>query len=65
MRFGETRYRVLYFFDTNRTGLLLHGFTKNTASVEEADKKIARARIEQHNQRLERQKRKRDPEKKG
>lgn len=62
---GRTRYRVLYFLDTNRTGLLLHGFTKNTSSVEEADKKIARARIEQHSQRLEKQKRKHDLERKG
>ena len=54
--FGKTRYRVLYFFDENRAGILLHGFTKNTSSVEEADKKFAKARIEQHNQRLKKQK---------
>jgi hypothetical protein len=58
LRFGKTRYRVLYFFDENRAGILLHGFTKNSAAVEEADKKIARARINQHLERLKKQKEK-------
>lgn len=52
LSFGKTRYRVLYFFDENRKGILLHGFTKNTAAVEEADKKIARARMGQHVERI-------------
>jgi phage-related protein len=43
----------LYFFDENRTAMLLHGFTKSTASVEEADKKIGRARMVRHEARLE------------
>ena len=55
----------MYFFDENRVGILLHGFTKNTASVEEADKKIAKARIEQHSERLKRQKPKQERQKKG
>jgi phage-related protein len=50
---GKTRYRVLYFFDENRTAILLHGFTKNTASVEEPDKRIGRARMVKHEARLE------------
>jgi phage-related protein len=50
---GKTRYRVLYFFDENRTAMLLHGFTKSTASVEEADKRIGRARMTRHEARLE------------
>jgi len=53
LRMGKTRYRVLYFFDENRTAMLLHGFTKSTASVEEADKKIGRARMVRHEARLE------------
>ena len=53
LRMGKTRYRVLYFFDENRTAMLLHGFTKNTASVEEADKRIGRARMVRHEDRLE------------
>jgi phage-related protein len=48
LRFGKTRYRVLYFFDEERVGMLLHGFTKDTAAVEEADKKIGRHRMSQH-----------------
>jgi len=45
---GKTRYRILYFFDEERTGILLHGFTKNTAAVEEADKAIGRTRMAAH-----------------
>lgn len=48
LRFGRTRYRVLYFFDEARVGVLLHGFTKDTAAVEEMDKKIGRSRMAQH-----------------
>ncbi len=48
LRVGKTRYRVLYFFDENRTAVLLHGFTKATAAVEEADKKIGRTRMARH-----------------
>src|SRR5271157_1290198 len=58
LRFGKTRYRVLYFFDEARVGVLLHGFTKDTAAVEEVDKKIGRSRMAQHAA-----KRKRDQEK--
>ena len=47
-----TRYRVLYFFDEARTAILLHGFTKATASVEEADKKIGRTRMTRHETKL-------------
>jgi len=45
LRFGKIRYRVLYFFDEARTGILLQGFTKNTEAVEEADLRIARFRM--------------------
>jgi len=54
LRVGKTRYRVLYFFDESRTAVLLHGFTKNTAAVEESDKRIARSRMAQHEQRQKR-----------
>jgi phage-related protein len=53
VRLGKTRYRVLYFFDESRVGVLLHGFTKNTAAVEETDKRIAHARMVQHAERGE------------
>ena len=51
LRVGRTRYRVLYFFDEARVGVLLHGLTKNTAALEESDKKIARARMARQDQR--------------
>lgn len=52
LRIGKTRYRVLYFFDEDRTAILLHGFTKNSAAVEEADKRIGRSRMAKHESRL-------------
>ncbi|MGA2350842.1 MAG: type II toxin-antitoxin system RelE/ParE family toxin [Terracidiphilus sp.] len=52
LRFGKTRYRVLYFFDDERTAILLHGLTKNTPAVEEADKRIGSARMAKHEARL-------------
>jgi len=58
LRFGKSRYRVLYFFDELRVGVLLHGFAKDTPAVEEVDKKIGRSRMAQHAD-----KRKRDQEK--
>jgi len=51
-RFGKTRFRVLYFFDDRRVGVLLHGFTKDTDAVEESDKQIGRSRMNKHNERL-------------
>jgi phage-related protein len=52
LRVGKTRYRVLYFFDDDRTAILLHGLTKNTPAVEEADKRIGSARMAKHDARL-------------
>ena len=55
LRMGKTRYRVLYFFDETRTAILLHGFTKQTASVEESDKRIGRMRMAKHEAQLGKQ----------
>ena len=52
---GKDKYRVLYFFDESRAAVLLHAFQKNTAAVEESDKKIGRLRIAEHNERLAKQ----------
>ena len=52
LRVGKTRYRILYFFDEERTAVLLHGFTKATAAVEEADKKMGRTRMARHEAQL-------------
>lgn len=51
LRFGKTRYRVLYFFDDNRIGVLLHAFTKDSDVVDEADKRIGRSRMKAHTDR--------------
>lgn len=48
LRVGKTRYRVLYFFDDMRAGILLHAFTKNTESVEQGDKATGRRRMLAH-----------------
>jgi hypothetical protein len=48
LRFGRTRYRVLYFFDEARVGILLHAFTKDTAGIEEIDKRIGQSRMAEH-----------------
>jgi phage-related protein len=55
LRVGKARYRVLYFFDERRTAILLHGFTKDTASVEESDKRIGLERMARHEARHGRQ----------
>lgn len=52
LRVGKTRYRILYFFDEARTAVLLHGFTKATAAVEEADRKIGQTRMAAHEARV-------------
>jgi phage-related protein len=56
LRFGKTRYRVLYFFDEQRRGILLHGFTKNTESVEQADIDLATTRMKYHLRGLDKKK---------
>ncbi|OFW27617.1 MAG: hypothetical protein A3J28_11220 [Acidobacteria bacterium RIFCSPLOWO2_12_FULL_60_22] len=38
----------MYFFDEARVGVLLHGFTKETETVQEADKRIGRSRMAVH-----------------
>ena len=50
-------YRVLYFFDERRVGILLHGFIKTTAAVPEADRRMAVARMTDHINRLHAKKR--------
>ena len=52
MRLGKTRYRVLYFFNDDRIGVLLHGFTKDTAAVPVYDKNVAGVRMKDHINRM-------------
>ena len=44
VRFGRTRYRILYQRSDNLI-VLLHGFEKNTGAVSTADKSLARKRM--------------------
>lgn len=52
MRMGKTRYRVLYFFDQRQAGILLHGFTKSSAAVPQADTELGLRRMRIHIDRL-------------
>jgi hypothetical protein len=52
-RFGKTRLRILYFGDSERTFVLLHGLVKTTDKLPEADIQIAGQRMAAHTRRLE------------
>lgn len=57
IRFGNTRYRILY----QRSGaliVLLHAFEKNTGAVPAADKGLARRRMNDFKRRMDAQPRK-------
>ena len=53
-RFGKTRLRILYFADTRRVFMLLHGLLKATDKLPESDIHKAEERMAAHAQRLER-----------
>jgi phage-related protein len=44
IRVGRNRYRIIYFLHTEKTFILLHGFTKKTDAVSRADIEIANNR---------------------
>lgn len=44
VRHGKNRYRVIYFFYTEQTFILLHGLIKKTGPVPRADMEIAQKR---------------------
>ena len=44
VRHGRNRYRIIYFFYTEKTFILLHGLTKKTGPVPRADIEIAQSR---------------------
>ncbi len=44
VRHGRNRYRIIYFLDTGKSFILLHGFTKRTASVPRADIELTESR---------------------
>jgi hypothetical protein len=51
-QFGKTRLRILYFGDSKRTFILLHGVVKDTEKLEESDIRIAEQRMADHSRRL-------------
>lgn len=52
IRFGKTRYRILYQRSGNLI-VLLHAFEKNTAGVPDADKQLAKRRMEDFKRRMD------------
>ena len=48
VQISGTNHRILYFFDPERTCILLHAFVKTTAAVPVADKKLGMDRMEDH-----------------
>jgi phage-related protein len=44
IRVGRNRYRIIYFLHTEKTFILLHGFSKKTDAVSRADIEIAKNR---------------------
>ena len=55
-RFGKTRLRILYFADSRRILMLLHGIVKAAEKLPEPDIQTAEKRMTIHSQRLERRK---------
>jgi phage-related protein len=52
VRFGKTRYRILYQRSDNLI-VLLHALEKNTAGVPAADKELAKRRMDDFKQRMD------------
>lgn len=52
IRFGKTRYRILYQRSDNLI-ILLHAFEKNTAGVPAADRELAKRRTDDFKQRMD------------
>lgn len=55
-RFARDRIRILYFADSRRWFILLHGVLKRTEKLAEPDIRIAEARMLKHEERLGRRK---------
>ncbi len=50
---GKDKLRILYFGDTRKVFVLLHGIVKRSAQLAEGDIRIAEARMELHVRRME------------
>jgi hypothetical protein len=55
-RAGKDRIRILYFADSRRWFILLHGVIKRTEKLAESDIEAAEARMRRHEERLARRK---------
>ena len=51
---GKERIRILYFGDSRRWFILLHGIIKRTGKLNDADIQVAESRMHDHERRLER-----------
>ncbi len=55
-QYGRDKIRILYFADSRRTFILLHGFVKRTAKLEASELAKAESRMARHTQRISRRK---------
>ena len=53
-QYGRDKIRILYFADSRRTFILLHGFVKRTAKLEASELAEAESRMARHNQQISR-----------
>jgi len=53
-QYGRDKIRILYFADSRRTFILLHGFVKRTAKLEASELAKAESRMTRHNQQISR-----------
>ena len=51
-RFAKERLRILYFADSQRSFILLHGIVKRADKLEETDIRIARERMMKHEEKI-------------
>lgn len=49
--YGKVQYRILYYGDVRGVFVLLHAFRKQTAQIPERDKRIARRRLRDDDER--------------
>jgi len=48
VRLASNRYRLIYFLDTGKAFILLHGFVKKTQRISTIDLEIAKKRLKDH-----------------
>ena len=53
-QYAKDKIRIVYFGDTRRRFILLHGWVKRTEKLREGDIEVAEDRMQKHNKKLER-----------